>query len=674
MRSASSPLLLLLLLGATACGDTKPEGTPGDDDTGGAPDRVWDCVLEPDPVPDFGFEVGCRADYDLLAADPLDASIPGAQSAKTIIDRVDGNRLYFTNSELYPIHYEFASQFLSGGDLPIVGDLGSFNATEYYSPDRRFLLGAVTYYEEPDAWVYEISPYDTADAEMIALAYRSIAASSYFGDALLFHPTSEAVNAVAADLPPDVKQISTAELFEGITYQPLNLGLSMGQLRFYRSTEVEDFVNYREIVVLDKIPNDISIVAGTITAEFQTPLAHINVLAQNRGTPNMALLGAWEDPTLRALEGKWVELVVEGLQWQIREVTEAEAQAWWDSSRPDPLDAPDMDTSVTGLWDCEDILDLSLPLGEALRARIPAFGGKGTNMSAMVHIGEDVVLEPCFVTPMHYYNQHMETHNLWLRYDELTREPDWADPRRRAELLAELQAEIIAAPLDPDFLALLIAKIDTDFDQAKMRFRSSTNAEDLGNFTGAGLYTSKSGEWDPTGADLEKTVKEVWASVWNARAWEEREYWGIDHTRVGMATLSNPTFDGEDANGVAVTGNVFDTSGLEPAFYINAQIGENSVVLPAPGHTTDQILYYYNMPGQPVVYINHSNLIREGDTVMSTAELYQLGTALDAIHRYFYEAYGTSGGFYAMDTEFKVVDGEVVMKQARPYPGWNSGG
>ena len=125
---------------------------------------------------------------------------------------------------------------------------------------------------------------------------------------------------------------------------------------------------------------------------------------------------------------------------------------------------------------------------------------------------------------------------------------------------------------------------------------------------------------------------------------------------------------------MAVTGNVFDTSGLEPAFYINAQVGENSVVLPAPGHTTDQILYYYNLPGQPVVYINHSNLIREGETVMSNAELYQLGTALNAIHNHFYEAYGTSGGFYAMDTEFKVVDGQVVMKQARPYPGWNSGG
>ena len=668
MRHPNAILSLSILIGACAPGGG---GAKEASDSGTAA-REWSCLLSPDPVPDYGLEIGCRDDYDLLAADPLDASIPGAQSSKTIIDRVDGEQLYFINSELYPIHYQFASAFLSGDGKPLVGDLGSFNATEYYSPDRRFILGAVTYYEEPGVWVYEISPYDTADAEMITTAYRSIVEHAYFGPELYFHPTSEAVVAVAAGLPEDVRQISTAELFAGITYQPLNLGTALGQLRFYRSTEVEDFVNYREIVVLDKIPNDISVVAGTITGEFQTPLAHINVLAQNRGTPNMALIGAFDDPTLRALEGAWVELVVEGLEWRIREVTEAEADTWWDAHRPEPLDAPEMDTTVTGLWDCEDILDRSLPLGDALRARIPAFGGKGTNMAGLVHIGEDVTVEPCFVTPMHYYNQHMETHNLWLRYDELTREPDWIDPRRRAELLAELQAEIIAAPLDPDFLALLVAKIDADFDRAKMRFRSSTNAEDLGNFTGAGLYTSKSGEWDPTGEDLEKSIKEVWASVWGPRAWEEREYWGIDHTRVGMATLSNPTFDGEDANGVAVTGNVFDTAGLEPAFYINAQIGENSVVLPAPGHTTDQLLYYYSLPGQPVVYIAHSNLIRSGDTVLSGAELYELGGALDAIHRFFYEAYGTGGGFYAMDTEFKIVDGEVVMKQARPYPGWSA--
>ncbi len=669
-RLSPRSLLALLLLGACTGPSKDAPDTAGD--TG--PDApAWDCVLPTDVIPDYSAQVGCRADFDALASDPLDASIPGAQSSKTVIDRVDGDTLYFTNSELYPIHYEFASAFLSGNGLPIVGDLGTFNNTEYYSPDRRFVLGAVTWYEEPGVWVYEIAPYDTADVDLIALAYRSIADNAYFGEELYFHPTSESVKAVAEGLPADVKQISTEELYAGITYQPLNLGTAMGQLRFYRATEVEDYVNYREIVVLDEIPNDISVVAATVTGEFQTPLAHINVLAQNRGTPNMALTGAYDNEVLRALEGKWVELTVEALEWRVREVTEAEADAWWEAHAPEPLVIEPMDVSVTGLWNCEDILDPSKPLADAIHERVPAFGGKATNMGGLVMIGEDVPTPPCFATPLYYYDQHMRAHGLWDRYAALTEDPEWADNRVRAELLYAFQDEIQAAPLDPAFLALVMAKIDTDFARAKMRFRSSTNAEDLGNFTGAGLYTSKSGEWDDAGLDIEDAIKEVWASVWGPRAYEEREYWGIDHTQVGMAMLSNPAYDGEDANGVAVTGNIYDTSGLEPAFYVNVQRGENSVVLPEDGDTTDQFLYYFAMPGQPIVYIAHSNLIGEGETVLTEAQVYELGVALSATHQYFYEAYGTSGGFYAMDTEFKFVDGHVELKQARPYPGWSTG-
>ena len=117
-----------------------------------------------------------------------------------------------------------------------------------------------------------------------------------------------------------------------------------------------------------------------------------------------------------------------------------------------------------------------------------------------------------------------------------------------------------------------------------------------------------------------------------------------------------------------------DPSGLEPAFYINAQVGEHSVVQPDPGVTTDQILYYYGMPGQPVVYVRRSSLVEPGETVLTTAQLYELGTALDAIHRYFYPVYGVGASFYAMDTEFKVTaEGRLEIKQARPYPGWSVG-
>ena len=67
----------------------------------------------------------------------------------------------------------------------------------------------------------------------------------------------------------------------------------MGKLRFVTAANLEtEYLSFRDIVVLDHVPNDISVVVGMITEEFQTPLAHINVLAQNRHTPNMGLKGA----------------------------------------------------------------------------------------------------------------------------------------------------------------------------------------------------------------------------------------------------------------------------------------------------------------------------------------------------------------------------------------------
>ena len=49
---------------------------------------------------------------------------------------------------------------------------------------------------------------------------------------------------------------------------------------------------------------------------------------------------------------------------------------------------------------------------------------------------------------------------------------------------------------------------------------------------------------------------------------------------------------------------------------------------------------------------------------------------MKAIHDRFAPIYGTGGGFYGMDTEFKFDVNpktgavQVYLKQARPYPGW----
>jgi hypothetical protein len=248
------------------------------------------------------------------------------------------------------------------------------------------------------------------------------------------------------------------------------------------------------------------------------------------------------------------------------------------------------------------------------------------------------------------------------------------DPAYRDARLAALRTSISTGPIDPAFESMVMSKLAQDYPGLPMRFRSSTNSEDLNGFTGAGLYTSKTG--DPNNAEKPVTsaIRNVWASLWNFRAFEERSYRGIPHTDVAMALLVHPSFPDEEANGVALTANMFDAT--QPGFYINVQIGGTSVVLPEAGITADSFLYYYYYPGQPITFFSHSSLIPPEQTVLSAAQTYRLGQALEAIHSYFAQYYQNGSEFYAMDVEFKFDDDELGgepqlwVKQARPHYGW----
>lgn len=625
---------------------------------------------------EFVTAIGCVDDFEAIASRPIDATIPGARSVKTVVDRVDGEALYFQNSVLYPTHYQFASTHLSGAGKPIVPMLAEFNTTEYFSPSRRFLLGALTHYEQPDQWVYEISPYDNADATMIASAYARIAAETFVGGELYFHPTSEAIAAIVPDLPEAVRVITTDELYAGITYQPLNPAESIGQLRFFTAEELSTgaaYLSFRDIAVLDHVPNDISVAMGIITAEFQTPLSHVNVLSKNRGTPNMALRDGFDNAALRALEGKWVRLTVDLFEYRVEEVTQAEADAWWDEHRPTAIQVPGLDLSATDLRDDVDLVDTTggVSIKDAVKNATRAYGGKAAHFGALTDV-EGVPMPRGFAIPLYYYRQFMEANGFDARVNALLADAEFTnEPAVRDSRLAQLRADIEAAPLDAGFVDLVKAKLAADYPGTRMRFRSSTNAEDLDGFTGAGLYTSESGDPDDPDDPIEDAIRKVWASVWNFKAFEERSYRGIDHLAVGMALLCHRAFPDEEANGVALTNNPYDTTGLNPAFYINAQLGGESVVLPPAGVTTDQILLFWEQQGQPVVYLKTSNLVAPGTSVLSRTQLFALADALDRIHDYFRSSYG-GGDWYAMDIEWKFegADGEepqLYIKQARPH-------
>jgi hypothetical protein len=630
-------------------------------------------------APDFSAEIGCREDFLALASQPLAASIPGSRSVKTSVDLDVEGELSFQHSVRYPIHWNFLSQHRSVAQgMPPVRSLSEFNNIEYYRPQRRFLLGALTHYEGPDVWVYEISPYDNADAGMIQEAFEKIAAATFVGNRLRFHPTSEGVESVAEALPASVPVMTTDELYEGIDYQPLNVAESIGRLSFATAADLEGCgVSFRDIVVLDSVPNDISVTQGIITSAFQTPLSHINVLSQNRGTPNMGLQGAYDSPDLRQYEDQWVRLNVGPSQYAIEPVSEAEAEAWWEANRPSAVQVPGIELSVTDLRDVALTVDAQAEnMLEAIKLGTRAFGGKASNYGVLKHI-EGLPVPDGFAVPLYYYRQFMEENGFVQEVEAMLADPVFqGDGCQREAQLEGLRDRMRVALVNPDFDRQLMAKLGAEYPGIRMRFRSSTNAEDLDGFTGAGLYTSRSGEPNDPEYPVFDAVRRVWASVWRFRAFEERAYRNIDHLAVGMGLLVHRSFPDEEANGVALTNNPFDRAlGVDPAFYVNVQKGEFSVVLPEPGHTTEEFLYYYDTQNQPVTYLS-SSTFTPGGRVLETSQVQALGAALDKIRTHFRPAYQPELGanpWWAMDVEFKF-DGEpgespapLWIKQARPF-------
>ena len=212
-----------------------------------------------------------------------------------------------------------------------------------------------------------------------------------------------------------------------------------------------------------------------------------------------------------------------------------------------------------------------------------------------------------------------------------------------------------------------------------LRYRSSTNNEDLPGFNGAGLYDSKTQHPEETEEDgISKSLKQVFASLWTFRAFTEREFHRIDHLTTAMGVLVHPNYSDELANGVAVS---FDpVRGRDGAYYVNTQIGEDLVTNPDAHSVPEEILL--NQSGSYTVLWT-SNQVPPGQLLLSYNQVRQLRQHLTVIHDHFKGLYNPAPGTpFAIEIEFKITSENILaIKQARPWvfssaspPGGGDGG
>jgi pyruvate, water dikinase len=592
--------------------------------------------------------------FTILQGMPFNSTFSEVKSIKLVYSIPD-QKMYYSNSEKYAIHYDFCS-----GVLGYNKGQTTFNREQYSkNANRIYILATLNHFTASGIYTLEFLAADQLDCSDIETVYNKVAETFYLGESLRFY-----ANSTDWATCKNVPVISSDELYKGQNYQPLNPQENYGYLRKVSATKLSTtYLGRHDIVLLSTIPIDIPVVSGIITTEFQTPLSHINVLSHNRGTPNMALRDGWTNPKLNGLLDKLVYLKVSLDSFNIHEAILSEAQIFWAQKEPQTIHVLKLDTTTTGLVELT-VADVNW---------VSTIGGKAANFAELTNVdvpnyGPLPLPENYFAIPFYYYCQHIKRYGLDVFINNMLNDQLFrTDISYRKQQLEILHDSIKNSPLDAGLLQLVKAHLANTEGFTNFRFRSSTNAEDIEGFNGAGLYESFTGSLSDPDKPIDKAIKKVWASLWDYGAFEERDYFKIDHRTIAMGVLVHRSYPAEAANGVAITENIYNP--YHPAVTINVQVGEISVVSPEENQLPDQILFYTNSDESIIEYINHSNVPgMEGKTVMTNNELKELKDYCMAINYHYCKLNLECS---PMDIEFKVdvIKGvrKVYIKQARLY-------
>jgi pyruvate,water dikinase len=666
-------------------------------------------------TPDYATGFDGDACLDDLAAFALPVSTDLGQSHSVkfyVADLGVAPRVYFQNTKLHPLHFDFASRILG-----VPESATEFARTTYSGEDRTAMAGTMTRYpsvsnvEAADGsvvdapWTLNFFSSDDVTPEQVRFAHRLIEERinclGWRGRdrRLVYLPAGEVQERQAADdadgfARQGILSLRHADFHAGVSLQALNPGVAFGTLKRMTPEELESTpVSYRDLLLLTRLPNELPVVAGTITEEFQTPLAHVNVAARTRGTPNLAHPGAAQDDAIAPLIGALVRFEVGAGDFSIRPATLEEAEEFWSARRPERF-VPPFDASFAGVpsWD-------EIGFSDSIRV-----GVKAANLAELSRALAENAPAAGLAVPFHYYQAHMErsrssralcdaagtncsmagrvqaacqfARDLCLPPDvddealvdlvaRVMEDTDFVqDTEKRDAVLAILRYLIENSPLDPDFASLLDARVSEVLPDAKVKLRSSTNSEDLPNFSGAGLYESYAARVD--GEDPpSRVIPKVFASVWSFRAFEERSFWNIDHRAIRMGCAINEAFSNELANGVLISANIADP--LVYGMYVNVQKGEHSVTNPTDGALPEAFSIIDGPAGVQVARQRFSTLSPE-HPLLAGDETEVLYRAAAKARAHFEPLYGLESGQLILEMEFKLTpEHQIVFKQARPY-------
>ncbi|QUW04428.1 PEP/pyruvate-binding domain-containing protein [Chloracidobacterium validum] len=604
---------------------------------------------EPDDpsAPDYVTQM-TRADFDRLARLTPSGRNATAPSILFVINCADG-QVYYANSRRFRFHSDFARATyltLDAGDV--------FLRKNYTNERRRFLLGTMAWQPRLERFTYEFWEGDLLTPGLLAYAHERLTAT--FFAPLTFKANARRHEEIAAHLP-DVPSVRAEEALPATTFLPLNPGQAVGILRLVEQLPPPQPFEREDIVIFKETPLSTTPLRGIIVTQPGAPLSHLNLLAKGWGIPNAYVKDA--DTRFRSLVDRWVTVVVteDGITIEPAEqIVESERER----ALSRELRLPRADLRWRSLTDlhrqrAQDVIRFgakSANLGEVAQARLP-----------------NVTVPRGFSIPFAHYKAFADRHGIEDRVLALLNDDQFHhDPQTRQVELAKLRDFMVAAPFDPALRRAILTKVRREYRGVGLFARSSTNAEDLPDFSGAGLYTTVPNVRDDEA--LITAIKTVWASIWNFEAFEAREAARIDHLAVYPAVLIQEGINADSA-GVLVTTNPFDRRDTE-GIYINAKRGLGLRVVEGR-RVPEQIIYRPQSDSALVLTRADDEAILTFDIkgglkevpgvsdqpVLTAAMIRQLGQTARAIERLF--------GGVTQDIEWLTYQGRLYIVQARPF-------
>jgi len=463
----------------------------------------------------------------------------------------------------------------------------------------------------------------------------------------------------------------------------LNPGVAIGRLGIIDSADDSQTVDPGRIYVIPQTLSDLEPMAGILTLDSGNALSHSQILAANLGIPNATipstLLPAFREKRDRELFFAVTRGGVVVLKEKDKMAPE-EIDLWARSAAVKARVA--LDTVKLRLSDTRLI-----PLTELTAQDSGAKSGpKAANLGQLTHFFPANVA-PGLVVPFGIYYEHIHRsigngppldEQIAQMYRRAERMRDSGAPVADVNAfiypeLARIRKIIQTMPLLPAFEKELAARMAETFgpDGSYGVFvRSDTNAEDLPEFTGAGLNLTVPNQIGFR--HITQSLKDVWASPFEQRAWDWRSRILVTSEHVYPSVLllrSVPS----DKSGVIATVNretgedditVNISEGVSAV--VDGGVAESLLLKPDGAvRLLEQARGTYRKMLQPAG--DFQNVPVSGsDTVLMPDEIRQLREMVAEVKRKYPPAHTARGEVLPWDIEFGFEKGQLRLFQIRP--------